>query len=161
MVIKFDDIWDNLTIAIPGMVTYGTWRLILLIIGYDKIDFASFDESLLLTASVIVAIAIIQQIFGIIAEMIICGVLYIPWKLDKRKCTCDKVMMIDRFKDRGGRGHKKGVNKRIGQFFLSLNVTIGLIAIFMFIILEINPDPLDFDWYFVIPLMILLKLKNQ
>ncbi|MGA1822370.1 MAG: hypothetical protein ACMUIG_07575 [Thermoplasmatota archaeon] len=140
MSMDLKDLWENLTLAIPGMVTYGSWRLLILLTGYDKIDFSEVDGSILLTASIIIAIAAIQQLFGIFLEIIACGILLRMKNRDRiARCLYDRKLFLDRFKNRGSSPYREPVRKRIAQFFLSVNVCVGQIFIFLFIIFEMHP----------------------
>lgn len=71
----FKNLWSTLTVIVPGLVTYGTWKLLLLSGNNWRIDetgLAKVDESVFLTACV-VAIAILQQALAITLEALICG----------------------------------------------------------------------------------------
>jgi hypothetical protein len=71
--IDFKNLWVNLTVVVPGMVTYGMWRIVVMLMGYKGIDFKTIDGSVVLSLSVLFAIAILQQAVGISIEALLAG----------------------------------------------------------------------------------------
>ena len=137
--LDFKNLWVNLTVAIPGMVTYGTWRLVIMLMGYEGVDFKPIDDSVVLSTCVVFAIAIIQQAVGISLEAMLAGVSY----LLKDKCKNAYKLFVERFSALATDKYSESVMRTIGQFFLSLNVSVGQMMILIFIIFAQNPASLD------------------
>lgn len=60
------NLWLLLTLVIPGLFTYGAWRLLLLLEPSSRLDVEALkqiDGSGLTSTSVIIAIALLQQPF--------------------------------------------------------------------------------------------------
>lgn len=142
-----ENLWLTLTVILPGMVTYGTFRLVSLLIDYQGIDFTAIDDSLVLSLCVLFAIALIQQAIGIFTEALICAVLHPLYKY-KRWCSNLHKLFIGRFSSigRGEFKEKENLLRTIGQFFLSLNLAVGLVLVLVFTLNAQNPagvSPVD------------------
>jgi hypothetical protein len=111
------NVWMILTIVIPGIFTYGLFRILLIIHETTVFNtlFDSMDSSISINACVIVIIGLIQQMFGILLEALIAIIL---------KGGSLKRLVWDRHLK------KEAVTDReqlaTGNFYLSLNITIGL-----------------------------------
>tara|TARA_B100000780_G_C21122275_1_gene454710 strand:- start:227 stop:805 length:579 start_codon:yes stop_codon:yes gene_type:complete len=130
------NLWLLLTLGIPGCFTYGLWRLILVLNPSKIVDselLNNVDESALLTGSIIISIALLQQIIGLFVEFI----LSLIANMNKDKWVDFHHLMNKRF----GYSTKGLLNEQaervIGNSFLSLNILAGIIIlIFYFSILE-------------------------
>ena len=132
------NLWLTLTVILPGMVTYGTFRLVSFLIGYQGIDFSTIDDSVVLSLSVLLAIALIQQAIGIFIEALIAGVVHLV-HLHKAWCSNLHKLFVERFSSLGKGKFTEDVLRTIGQFFLSLNLAVGLILILVFTSFAQNP----------------------
>ncbi len=68
------NLWLLLTLVIPGLFTYGTWRVLLLLEPSVRLDteaLKQIDSSAIASASVIIAIALMQQAIGIVIESVL------------------------------------------------------------------------------------------
>jgi len=122
------NLWVNLTVVLPGMVTYGTWRLVVFYIGYTEINFEKIDDSLVLTLSVLFAIALIQQALGITVEALLTA---LSW-LTKKFLPSFYLLFIGRFYALAKEQLTEGALRTLGQFFLSLNLAIGQALVLLF-----------------------------
>ena len=124
--------WSNLTVVIPGMVTYGTWRFVIYITKYEAINFEAFDKSLVLSLCILFAVALLQQAIGITIEAII------VWFVKKIKRNDEAhpayLLFVKRFSNLSSENTNDNILRTIGQFFLSLNITVGQILILIFIL---------------------------
>ncbi|MCK4827863.1 hypothetical protein KA005_69685 [bacterium] len=130
------NLWLNLTVVLPGMVTYGTWRLVILITGYEGIDFTPIDNSIVLSLCVLLSIALIQQAIGIFVEASIAGVVH----LNKKRWAAAHALFVERFSSLAKDRFNEDVLRTIGQFFLSLNLAIGQILVLIFTIAIKNAE---------------------
>lgn len=120
--------WVNLTVVLPGMVTYGTWRLIIFYSKYTEIDFEKIDNSLVLTLSVLFAVAFLQQAFGIAVEALLTGVS----RIMKNFWPSLHMLFVGRFPALAKGQLNEGTLRTLGQFFLSVNLAIGQGLIYLF-----------------------------
>ncbi len=130
------NLWLNLTVVLPGMVTYGTWRIVILIIGYEGIDFTPIDNSTVLSLCVLLSIALIQQAIGIFIEATIAWVVH----LNKKRWAAAHALFVERFSTLAKGRFNEDVLRTIGQFFLSLNLAVGQTLVLIFIIVAKNPE---------------------
>ena len=126
------NLWLFLTLVVPGLVTYGSWRILLLFHnstttviqqGLEKLD-----QSTLLTSCVIMALAVIQQGFGIFIEFLLrC------WSVhtEERKQSWG-LLFYSRFEPKVRTQVGEEGMQTIGQFFLSLNVLVGQAGLLIF-----------------------------
>lgn len=127
-----ENLWVNLTVVIPGLVTYGSWRLSLLSrecwrINQDLLN--KIDESAVLSVSLIIAIAILQQALAILLEPLLghlCVIL---------KNQSWSNLFLERFKIFAEEKLNEDAKRTIGQFFLSLNVLVGQICLLVYFLL--------------------------
>jgi len=133
--IDFKNLWVNLTVVLPGMVTYATWRIVIMLMGYKGIDFKTIDGSAVLSVCVVFAIAIIQQAAGISLEAMLAWFFH----LFKDKWKNAHKLFVGRFRALVADKYNEPVMRTIGQFFLSLNVCVGQVMILVFIIVAQNP----------------------
>ena len=117
------NLWLLLTLVIPGMTTYGTFRLLVALRGshIDKAVLDTIDGSALLTACVITALALGQQAIAIAMEAGASGVC----RACARKRGKYYSLFCDRFKMAARGELNDNATRIIGNLFTSLNVTIG------------------------------------
>lgn len=138
------NLWLLLTLVIPGFFTYGLWRLSLFFVTERPMitDAAlkQIDESTLTTTCVIIAIAIIQQAIAISFEAFF-YVLLNRKKKQKIK-TENKSTLYTLFCERFILTAKGQLNERaermVGNFFLSFNVSIGIVILIVYFINHIG-----------------------
>lgn len=126
------NLWTLITLILPGIFTYGCWRLLLLLNGtvISADAFHSIDASSTVTWSVIIAIAILQQSLGILVEFIFfLGV-------NRKKESLSYKLFVQRFILAATSDKMKGYpSSVIGNFFFSLNVFIGVVLLITYFLL--------------------------
>ena len=118
------NLWTLITIILPGLCTYGVWRLLLVLSPSGVISsnaFDSIDQSSFLTGSIVVGIALLQQIIGLIIEFS----LYLISKSKSSDSNFYK-LFCKRFEFTKKGKLNNYSSSVIGNFFLSINVLIGL-----------------------------------
>ncbi|MBZ5679733.1 MAG: hypothetical protein LAO24_06485 [Acidobacteriia bacterium] len=133
------NLWLLLTLAIPGMTTYGAFRLLLILNGSQRIDKAVFekiDASALVTTCLIIALAVFQQAIAIAIEA---GISFVCTRC-RNKHEEYYTLFCERFKmaARGKLG--QDATRILGNFFLSLNVTIGQCMVLAYLIWYEKPN---------------------
>jgi len=143
---KIDSLWVNLTVVLPGMVTYAALRLVMLITGYDADFFKAVDDSVVLSTCMVFAFALLQQTIGITIEALATRIVTrVHNKREKSKVyKKDKLEYAYKLFNRRFAGyvsceHKGEALRTIAQFFLSLNITVGQAAVLVFIVTLRNP----------------------
>lgn len=119
------NLWLLLTLVIPGLFTYGAWRVILLLEPSPRLAAAAWnpiDSSALVTTCIIVALALSQQAIAIVLE----AVLSVPAKMMRRKWPNFHALFCERFGLACAGKLDENATRIIGNFFLSINVTVGL-----------------------------------
>lgn len=119
------NLWTLITIILPGLFTYGAWRLLLILEPSQILkleDFSSVDQSSTITWSIIISIALLQQIIGITIE----SILFLVAKNKEKKWPGFHKLFNKRFKLAKEGLINKYETSVIGNFFLSLNVFVGL-----------------------------------
>lgn len=127
------NLWMLITIVLPGMFTYGLWRLLLLLHTSATLDtnaLEQVDNSYVITWCLIVAIALLQQSIGLMIEFAL-------YSLSRRKKDdrLFKKLFYQRFllaQQDKLKGYSSNV---IGNFFLSLNIFIGIVFLFVYFLL--------------------------
>ena len=119
------NLWLLLTLVIPGLFTYGAWRVILLLepsrrLAVDALS--KTDSSALVTTSVIVAIALLQQVIAIVGE----AALALLAKIMRKKWPNFHTLFCERFAFAAAGKLNESAAQIIGNFFLSTNISIGL-----------------------------------
>lgn len=125
------NLWLLLTILIPGFFTYGSWRIMILHYPNSKIkieNIDNIDDSSLTILSIILAIAIVQQIGGIFIEFI----LTIIACIFKNKCIGLHSLLVNRFRKASENKLNDSSKRIIGNCFLSMNVLMGLILLSLY-----------------------------
>ncbi|MBL7153195.1 MAG: hypothetical protein ISS79_05725 [Phycisphaerae bacterium] len=130
------NLWLLLTLVIPGLFTYGTWRTLLLLEPSKRLKIEALtqiDESAIASASVILAIALLQQAIAIAIE----SVLALLSRTMKEKCPNFYSLFCERFAYSAAGKLDENATRIIGNFFLSINMSIGLsLLLFYFLAYE-------------------------
>jgi hypothetical protein len=119
------NLWLLLTLVLPGLFTYGAWRIILLLEPSRRLAdgaLARFDGSALVTTCVIVMVALMQQAVAIVIE----AALSILAKRMRRRWPSFHALLCERFKLACDGKLKESATRIIGNFFLSINISVGL-----------------------------------
>lgn len=119
------NLWLFLTLLMPGMCTYGAWRVLLLLdppahLSIDALN--QIDESAIASASVIMAIALLQQAIAITIEAALAQLA----RIKKGKWPNYFALFIERFSLAASGRFDESVTRIVGNFFLSLNMCVGL-----------------------------------
>ena len=119
------NLWLLLTLVIPGLFTYGVWRAILLLEPSKRLAvdaLSNIDSSALVTTSIIVAVAMLQQAVAIVAE----AVLSLLAKIMQKKWPNLYALFCERFVLASAGKLDENATRIIGNFFLSINMCIGI-----------------------------------
>lgn len=68
------NLWLLLTLVIPGLFTYGAWRALLLLEPSVRLDINALnqiDSTAIVSASIIIAVALLQQAIAIAIESVL------------------------------------------------------------------------------------------
>lgn len=125
------NLWLLLTVIIPGLFTYGAWRLLLLLEPSKSLDSAAFkqlDDSAIASASVIIAIALLQQAVAIAIEACLTAVA----KKRKNQWPDFYVLFCERFALSAAGKLTENATRIVGNFFLSINISVGLLLLLVF-----------------------------
>jgi len=119
------NLWLLLTIVIPGFCTYGVWRLLLLLEPGTTLDIVimdGIDGSFIITSSIIIGVALSQQAFAIAIEAILAFVS----KFRKESWPNFYSLFCERFELTSAGKINEGATRIIGNYFLSVNMSIGI-----------------------------------
>ena len=119
------NLWLMLTLVIPGLFTFGLWRLLLLLEPSNRMNTEALDQidsSAITAASIIIAIALLQQAFAIAIE----SLLALFAKLKKNRWPDFYSLFCERFALAASGKLDENATRIIGNFFLSINMCIGL-----------------------------------
>lgn len=125
------NIWTLITIILPGLCTYGSWRLLLLLQPSELLTseiFTNIDQSSVLTSSIIISIALLQQIIGLIIEFI----LYLGARVTNNTNSNFHTLFCKRFQLAKEGKINTYCSSVIGNLFLSVNVLIGLTLLLVY-----------------------------
>ena len=128
------NIWLSLTILMPGFFTYGTFRIFQLFAPGNASTCAvlqQIDSSAITSASVIVAIALLQQSIAITIEFILASVSC----RKEKKWPNFHFLFCQRFQYEAKEKLNQNEIRIIGNFFLSLNMCIGLMLLFLYFVI--------------------------
>ncbi len=128
------NLWLLLTLVLPGMTTYGSFRLLVALdaIRIDKALFDKLDGSALLTACALTALALGQQAIAMVVE----AGLAAACSACKRRTGKYYILFCERFKMAARGDLNESATRIIGSFFLSLNVTIGQGVVLCYLVLH-------------------------
>lgn len=119
------NLWLLLTLVIPGLFTYGAWRIILVLKPSRRLAddvLGQTDNSILVTTSIIVAIALLQQAIAIVIE----AGLSLLAKIMRNKWPNFYTLLCERFALVAAGKLNESTTRIIGNFFLSMNISVGL-----------------------------------
>jgi len=125
------NLWLLLTIVIPGFCTYGVWRLLLLLEPGTKLDIVimdGIDGSFIITSSIIIGVALSQQAFSIAIE----AMLALVSKFRKESWPNFYSLFCERFELTSAGKINEGATRIIGNYFLSVNMSIGIIFLLFY-----------------------------
>ncbi len=125
------NLWILLTILFPGLFTYGAWRLLLLLCPSTVLAMDAFsyiDESGIITLSIIMAIALMQQAVGISIEYL----LSLIAKKQARNQSTFYRLFWERFALASTGQLSENGTRIIGNFFLSINIFVGLCMLLIY-----------------------------
>lgn len=138
------NLWLLLTIIIPGLFTYGLWRILLILepvkLKNDILD--KIDDSAILTTSFIVSIALLQQAGSMVIEFL----LSLISKAIKSKFPLFHELMCGRFALASAGKLDESTTRIVGNFFLSMNISMGSILIYIFYKWYVSNTS---DWVFI------------
>ncbi|MGK9369554.1 hypothetical protein ACSSWA_11690 [Melioribacter sp. Ez-97] len=146
------NIWILLTLIIPGLFTYGIWRILMLLYPLAKISSESLgriDDSALVSASIITAIALVQQSAGLVIE----SLLYALVLKRKEKWVNTYAVICKRFELEAAGKLDENTKRIIGNFFLSVNMSVGLILLIIYFMAY---EGLSFNHWIPITLIMLI-----
>lgn len=129
------NLWLLLTLVIPGLFTYGLWRLSLFFITElpksltpEKLE--QIDASNMTTTCIIFSFALMQQAVAVMIEAIIYYFMNKSQENNHENKDNKKSILNTLFCERfvlASKGHLNEQAERIiGNFFLSMNITIGI-----------------------------------
>jgi hypothetical protein len=123
------NVWLLLTVVLPGFFTYGLLRLVLFFAHSNHLTpdvLTGIDSSALITTSIIIAIALLQQFFSIAIEGLcaLCGRLF--------KIHVLTTLFFDRFMLSAKGTLTETQQSIVGNFFLSFNISVGIIMVIVY-----------------------------
>jgi len=127
------NLWLLLTLVLPGMTTYGTFR-ILLLFSHSHLDASAFqkiDDSTILTTCFIASVALMQQAIAISIEAAVSAACT-RWL---REGDAYRLLFCERFNMAASGKLNQDATRIIGYLFTSLNVTVGLGLILAYLLL--------------------------
>jgi len=130
------NLWLLLTVVLPGFFTYGLWRLSLFFISVKPLSddvLKQIDSSTLTTTCIIFAFALIQQSVAIAIESLL-------YRFGKLKSTKSKfrILFCDRFDLAAKNKLNENAERMVGNFFLSLNMSIGIGMIMGYFLIHVG-----------------------
>jgi hypothetical protein len=133
------NLWLLLMLAIPGMTTYGAFRLLLVLNGSQRINqsvFDKIDDSALATICLIIALAVFQQAIAITIEAVISCI------CARRRNKHDEyyTLFCERFSMAARDKLSEDATGILGNFFMSLNVTIGQCMVLAYLVWYERPN---------------------
>lgn len=135
------NLWLLITVGIPGMFTYGVWRVLLLLEPSNCLDTAALnqiDGSAIASASIIIAVGLLQQSVGITIESLL------AFLAKKRQQEWPNIysLFCERFELAAAGKLDENGTRIIGNFFQSMNISVGLFLVLLYFMayegMEIN-----------------------
>ncbi len=127
------NIWLLLTLVMPGLFTYGAWRIMLILEPSTRLDIKALnqiDSSGLASASIIIAVALLQQSIAISIEFL----LSLLAKIQEKKWPNYYSLFCERFVLAASGKLDENATRIIGNFFLSINMSVGLSMLLLYFI---------------------------
>lgn len=146
------NLWLLLTLVIPGLFTYGAWRVLLLLEPGTRLDIAALnqiDSSSIASASIIIAVALLQQAIAIAIE----AALTLLAKSWQTKWPNIYSLFCERFALAAAGKLDENATRIIGNFFLSINMGIGLVLLLLYFMAY---ESMSLDQWIPVGLIILL-----
>ena len=134
------NLWLLLTLVVPGLFTYGAWRIILLLEPSRRLAddaLRGLDGSTLVTTSIIVAIALVQQAGAIVIEAALTSFA----KSMKRKFPNLHALFCERFALAAAGKLDENSTRIVGNFFLSTNVSLGIGLLLLYFLAYESLEP--------------------
>jgi hypothetical protein len=128
------NLWILLTLIIPGLFTYGVWRILLLLEPSKRLNIDALhqiDSSAIASASIIIAVALLQQALAIAIE----AALALLAKSRQEQWPNIYSLFCERFELATKKKLDERATRIIGNFFLSINVSIGLVLLLLYFLL--------------------------
>ena len=125
------NLWLLLTLVIPGLFTYGVWRALLILEPSTRLEvevIAQLDKSAIVTASVILAVALLQQAIAVAIE----GILALLAKSRQGEWPNFYSLICGRFELMAAGKLDENATRIVGNFFLSINMCIGLLLLLLY-----------------------------
>ena len=125
------NLWLLLTLVIPGLFTYGAWRVLLLLepsVRLDVVALNQIDSSAIASASIIIAVALLQQAIAIAIE----SALTLLAKSREKKWPNFYTLLCERFALSAAGKLDENSTRIIGNFFLSINMSVGLSLLLLY-----------------------------
>ena len=125
------NLWLLLTLVIPGLFTYGAWRMLMLLEPSTRLDVNALnqiDSSAIASASIIIAIALLQQAIAIAIE----SLLSLLARVQKKKWPNFYSLFCERFALAAAEKLDENATRIIGNFFLSINMSVGLSILLLY-----------------------------
>jgi len=132
MDVGIQSLWIILTVMVPGIVFYGTFRILLAVLGISFPFVAAIDASEYLSISVIFAIMFTLQIFGIVIETIAFKIGPYKHKDPKYQEAFEKRYEIIATMDPDKDYH---IERIVSQFFMSHNIAVGMVINLLWVII--------------------------
>ena len=125
------NLWLLLTLVIPGLFTYGAWRVLLILEPSSRLSTEALnqiDSSSIASASIIIAVALLQQAIAIAIEAILARIA----KSNERKWENFYALFCERFALAAAGKLDEDATRIIGNLFLSINMSIGLSLLLLY-----------------------------
>ncbi len=151
-----NNIWVTLTLLLPGFFTFGIWRLLLVLEPSSRLDtvaLSQIDSSAIVCTSVIIAIALFQQIAGLLIESIGC---LVTEHTSKHKRTRRRLLFCGRASLRDSGAKHDAVARVVAKFYQTLNISMGLLLLLAYFIYY---DRLEFSHWIPISMVVAFVLS--
>ena len=130
------NLWILITVVIPGFFTYGVWRILILLthnegLNLDMCMLELIDNSALVTLSIIIAVALLQQAVAITIEAALAKYAI----NNKEKYPNFFSLFCKRFAYMSSEKFDERTIRIIANFFLSTNISIGLSFLLIYFML--------------------------
>ena len=121
---QIESLWIILTVLIPGLVFYTTFRILTGILEINMSSLTTIDESNTLFFGIIITLGFMIQFIGISTESLAFKIGPYKCKKPKYQIAFEKRYEIISMMDPEKNHH---VERIVGQFFMSHNIAIGVL----------------------------------
>lgn len=121
---SIQSLWIILTVTVPGIVSYGVFRVLVAVLGIDIPFLAILDSTESLFICVLFAIMFTLQIFGIVVESIAFRIGPYKHKNPQYQKAFNKRYEIIATMDPEKDCH---IERIVAQFFMSHNIAVGMV----------------------------------